>query len=153
MQYSPVSEQPELDCLEQQALPKMLVTTTTSVITSFLQLFQEPHISTWVEARLKTLFTILYHHLTLEEKELVFYILQLSTSKVLVAHTGTQAKGWQTCFLRLPSFQQYMQHKKHLSPHFITAIAAEDKVKREIVLFTLRRKACTQSSNTENSMS
>lgn len=47
MQYSPVSDQPELDCLEQQALPKVLVATTNfSVITLFLQFFQEPHIST-----------------------------------------------------------------------------------------------------------
>lgn len=38
---------------------------------------------------MKALFAILYHLLTLEEKELVSYVLQLSASKVLVAHTGT----------------------------------------------------------------
>lgn len=47
MQYSPVSDQPELDCLEQEALPKVLVATMNfSGITFFLQLFQELHIST-----------------------------------------------------------------------------------------------------------
>ena len=48
------------------------------------------------EAGVKALFVIPFPHLTQEEKELMYYILQLSTSKVFVAHTGREARGQQT---------------------------------------------------------
>lgn len=52
MQYSLVSDWPKLDSLELEALPKVFFATMTfSVITPFMQLFQEPHISRRVWGR------------------------------------------------------------------------------------------------------
>lgn len=44
MQYSPVSDQSELDCLEQQALSKLLVATMTSAVTPTSCSYSKSHI-------------------------------------------------------------------------------------------------------------
>lgn len=113
MQYSPVSDQPELDCLEQQALPKVLVATTNfSVITLFLQFFQEPHISTWVWGWSEGFICYSISSLYIGGKRIgVLYstVVYLQGFGSSYRYIGKRLSD--TWFLCLPPSYQCMQHK------------------------------------------